>query len=180
MRRAALLILLSACASGGNSTDTITAKPQTIYAGDQSTARLEGDKPRASAMNIAAPVAVVWAAAKQAYASVGIPVAFENQPGHQLGNQNFYQSRQLGGEPMTSMVDCGNGMTGAKAASYRIYMSLFTDIKPDDKGGTLVQMTFTALGQDMSGVSSDRIPCGTTGHLEQILLDRTKAAVLLR
>ena len=59
-------------------------------------------------------------------------------------------------------------------------MSLLTDIRADDKGGTLVQMTFTALGQDLSGDSSDRIPCGTTGHLEQTLLDRTKAAVALR
>lgn len=180
MRRVALLVLLSGCASGGNSSDTISPKQATIYAGDQSTARLEADKPRASTMNIAAPVATVWAAAKQAYASVGIPVTFENQAGHQMGNQNFYKSRELGGEPMTSFVDCGSGMTGAKAASYRIYMSLFTEIRPDDKGGTLVQMTFAALGQDMTGVSSDRIPCGTTGHLEQLLLDRTKAAVLLR
>lgn len=179
MRRVALLILLSGCASAGNS-DTVTPKPATIYAGDQSTARLEADKPHASTMNLAAPVTAVWAAAKQAYASVGIPVTYENQPGHQMGNQNFYQSRQMGGEPMTSFVDCGTGMTGAKAASYRIYMSLLTEITADDKGGTLVQMTFSALGQDMTGVSSDRIPCGSTGHLEQVLLDRTKAAVVLR
>jgi hypothetical protein len=179
MRRVALLILLCGCASG-NSGETYAPKQATIYGGDASTARLEADKPRGSTMNIAAPVTVVWAAAKQAYASLGIPVTFENPSGHQMGNQNFYKSRDLGGEQMTSFVDCGNGMTGAKAATYRIYMSLLTDITTDGKGGTLVQMTFSALGQDMSGVSSDRIPCGTTGHLEQTLLDRTKAAVALR
>ncbi len=179
MRRVALLLFLAACASG-NSGETYTPKQATIYAGDASTARLDADKPRASMMNIAAPVTAVWAAAKQAYASLGIPVTFENPSGHQMGNQNFYKSREMGGESMTLFVDCGSGMIGAKAASYRIYMSLLTDIRADDKGGTLVQMTFSALGQDLSGDSSDRIPCGTTGHLEQTLLDRTKAAVALR
>jgi hypothetical protein len=81
---------------------------------------------------------------------------------------------------MTQFVDCGSGMTGQKAASYRIYMSLMTDISADGKGGTLVQTTFTALGQDVTEGSSDRIPCGTTGRLEQLVLDKIKVAVATR
>ncbi len=155
----------------------MAAKPQVIYAGDQSTARLEGDTPRASTMTLAATPTAVWAAAKQAYTSMGIPVTFENTAVHQLGNQNFYKSRELAGQQMPAFVDCGQGMDGAKAASYRIYMSLITDISADGKGGTLVQTMFTALGQDVSQGSTDRIPCGSTGHLEQLMLDRIKAGV---
>ncbi len=180
MRRVALLILLAGCASSGKSNETVTAKPQVIYGGDGSTARLEGDTPRASTMTVAATPTAAWAAAKQAYTSIGVPVTFENTAVHQLGNQNFFQARQLAGQSMTDFVDCGQGMTGAKAASYRIYMSLITDIAADGKGGTVVQTMFTALGQDMSGVSSDRIPCGSTGRLEQLVLDRVKAGLALR
>ena len=59
-------------------------------------------------------------------------------------------------------------------------MSLITNVSSDPKGGTLVQVTFSALGQDVTEGSTDRIPCGTTGHLEQLVLDRTKAAIALR
>jgi hypothetical protein len=33
------------------------------------------------------------------------------------------------------------------------------------------------MAQDVAGGSSDRIPCGTTGRLEQQLLDRVAALV---
>jgi hypothetical protein len=180
MRRVALLLLIGGCASSGNSGEAYTPKPPVIYGGDQSNARLEAEKPRASSATFAAPPTVVWTAVKQVYTSLEIPVGIENPAAHTIGNQNFYKSRTMGGEPMTAFVDCGQGMTGAKAASYRIYMSLITNVSGDAKGGTLVQVTFSALGQDVTEGSTDRIPCGSTGRLEQLVLDRTKAAMALR
>ena len=180
MRRVALLMLVGGCASSGNTGESYAPKPPVIYAGDQSTARLEGEKPRAAVASITAAPAAVWAAAKQVYVSLEIPIGIENPAAHVLGNQNFYKSRTMGGQPMTQFVDCGSGMTGAKAASYRIYMSLITEVSGDGKGGTDVRTTFTALGQDVTEGSTDRIPCGTTGRLEQLVLDRIKAAVAPR
>lgn len=180
MRRVVLLVLLAGCASGGQTGQTVTDKAPIIYGGDQSTPMMIGEKPRAAIATIAAPPAAVWTAAKQAYASLEIPLGVENPAEHQLGNTNFYKARSIGGEPMTQFVDCGSGMTGLKAASYRIYMSMVSVISADGKGGTTMQTTFTALGQDVSAGSSDRIPCGSTGRLEQLLLDRTKAAMVPR
>jgi hypothetical protein len=48
---------------------------------------------------------------------------------------------------------------------------------PDGNGGTKVQVTFVPMGQDVTGGSTDRIPCGTTGRLEQLLLDHVAALV---
>jgi hypothetical protein len=180
MRRVALLILMCGCASSGNTGEAYTPKAPVIYGGDQSTARLEGEKPRASSATIVADPKVVWAAVRQAYTSLEIPIGIDNPAAQTLGNQNFYKARTMGGEPMTAFVDCGQGMTGAKAASYRIYMSLVTNVTADGKGGTLLQVTFSALGQDVTEGSTDRIPCGSTGRIEQLVLDRTKAAVALR
>jgi hypothetical protein len=179
MRRVALLLFLCGCASSGNSGEAYTPKAAVIYAGDNSTNRLEADRPRSSVMTIAAPPATVWAAVKQVFASLEVPVSVELPAAHTLGNQNFYKTRQMAGQPMTDFVDCGPGQTGPKASSYRIYMSLLTDVSSDGKGGTLLQATFTALGQDISGISGDRITCGTTGRLEQLVLDRVKIAVAL-
>jgi hypothetical protein len=180
VRYVVLVLLACGCASSGNTAETIVQKPPTIYAGDQSMATIIGEKPRASMATIAAAPAAVWMAAKQVYASIDVPLGIENATAHILGNQNFYKARQMAGQPMTQFVDCGAGMTGQKAASYRIYMSLVTDISADGKGGTLVQTTFTALGQDVTEGSSDRIPCGTTGRLEQLVLDKIKVAVATR
>jgi hypothetical protein len=111
------------------------------------------------------------------YADWDIPLAVENTSTRQLGNQNFVKTRQVAGRSMTQLVDCGSGMTGPKAATYRIYMSLLTDVIPDGKGGTKLQTTFVPMGQDVAGGSTDRIPCGTTGRLEQMLLDQVAATV---
>lgn len=180
MRRVALLVLASGCASAGSTPEAITTKQPIIYAGPETGGVLRADQPHPSMLAIAAPPATVWAAVKQAYASIGVPVSLENPQAHQLGNQNFYKSRDLAGQPMTEFVDCGSGMTGPKAASYRIYMSLLTFVSADDKGGTVVQTTFVPMGQDISEGSTDRIPCGTTGRLEQLVLQKIKAAALIR
>ena len=78
---------------------------------------------------------------------------------------------------MTTFVDCGTGMTGPKASSYRIYISLLTDVQTDGKGGTKIQTTFVPIGQDVSGGSTDRLPCGTTGAFENFFLTRVKATL---
>jgi hypothetical protein len=175
MRRLLLLCMLGGCASSGTPViESTTPKQATIYQGEGGT--LLADRPRAAVANIAAPPATVWLAVKKVYADLEVPVTVENPSAHQIGNQNFYRSRQFAGEPMAQLVDCGSGMTGPKAASYRIYISLLTDVVTDGKGGTTMQTTFVPMGQDISGGSTDRIPCGSTGRLEQSFLARVKAA----
>jgi hypothetical protein len=178
MRRALLLLLVCGCASGGNSVETSNSTPkQAAIFSSSETGLLLAERPRASVTTIAAPPAAVWLAAKRVYADWEIPVTVENPSAHQIGNQNFYKSRQIAGKSMTDFVDCGSGMTGPKASTYRIFISLLTDVLTDGKGGTTVQVTFVPMGQDVAGGSSDRIPCGTTGRLEQFMLDRIKATV---
>ena len=175
MRRALLLLVLTGCASANPPLDESTPRQVTILAGDQNTPTLYAERPRAAVMTIAAPAAAVWLAAKKTYADFEIPLAVENPSMHQMGNSNFFKSRQLAGQPMADFVDCGSGMTGPKAASYRIYISLLTEMAADGKGGTTIQTTFVPMGQDMSGVSADRIPCGSTGRFEQYFLDHVKS-----
>lgn len=174
MRRTLLLLLLCGCASGGTiQTGEATPRQATIYT-DPESGTLMAEAPHAVATVIAAPPATVWLAAKKVYTDWDIPIAVENPAAHQIGNQNFIKSRQLAGQSMVNWVDCGSGMTGPKAASYRIYASLLTTVTPDP-GGTKLATTFTATGQDIEGGSgSDRIVCGSTGRLEQAFLEKVK------
>jgi len=177
MRRLLLLCALCGCASSGTPViESATPKQATIYQGEGGT--ILAERPRAAVATIAAPPATVWLATKKVYADLDVPLTIENPSAHQMGNQNFFKSRQFAGEPMASLVDCGSGMTGPKASTYRIYMSLLTDVVTDGKGGTTIQTTFVPMGQDISGGSTDRIPCGTTGRLEQLFLARVKAVAV--
>jgi hypothetical protein len=174
MRRAFLLLLVCGCASAGTPSTEVTSRQPTILV-DPQAGTLLGERPRAESATIAVPPAAVWAAAKKVYGALGIPLTIDDPAGHQLGNPNFYASRQFAGQPMTKLVDCGNGMTGQKAATYRIYMSLITVVQSDGGSGSLVHTTFAALGQDVSEGSTDRIACGSKGALEQLVLDRIAA-----
>jgi hypothetical protein len=179
MRRLAVLALvavLAGCASGGSAPETsnsVMARPAIFQSAETGTIR--GERPVATSIAVAATPQVVWLAAKSVYADLQIPITFESAPTGQLGNTNFWKTRQIAGESMVNIVNCGSDMTGPKAATYRIYFSLVTDIRGDGKGGSTVHATIAAYGQDMSGSSSDRIPCGSTGKLEQMILDRIKA-----
>jgi hypothetical protein len=177
MRRLCCLVVLAGCATGGAHVEGSDSAPQrqVIFQGEQG--MLMSEPARAEATVVDAPPLAVWAAVKRVYLDLEIPVTVDNPTGHQLGNTNFNKSRVLGGERMQSLVNCGNGMTGPNAASFRINMSLLTDVNPDGKGGTKLQTTLIAKGQDVTGGSSDQIPCGSTGRLELMVLNRVKAAL---
>lgn len=174
MRRALLLIALAGCATSGVPPEESVSRQPVIFTSKE-TGTLLGEKPRAATAYLPVAPATVWLAVKKAYLDLDIPVAVENPSARQIGNANFFKTRQIGGRSMTEFVDCGTGMTGPKAATYRIYMSVLTMVIPDGKGGTNVQTTFVPSGLDMSGSSSDRITCGTTGRFEQYLLERVNA-----
>jgi len=174
MRRVLLLLALGGCASASQTLSDTTPRQATILSGDKDGGTIYAERPIAATATFAAPPATVWAAAKKTYADFEIPLVLENPAAHQMGNANFFKSRQLAGRPMVEFVDCGSGMTGPKAASYRIYISLLTEMTTDGKGGTKMQTTFVPMGQDMSGSASDRIPCGTTGRFEQLFLDHVR------
>lgn len=177
MRLTLVLLLATGCATAGTMEGSdATAKAQPILTSDAGT--LSAEKPRAIGGDLPNDPGTVWVAVQKVYADLEIPIATANPASRQIGNNSFYRTRQFAGEQMATLVDCGSGMTGPKAASYRIYMSVLTDVLPDGKGGTRVQTTFVSTGQDMSGSSSDRIPCASSGRLEGKILDRVKAALV--
>ena len=176
MRRLVLVLALVGCAPAQQHSDETTPRQAAIYSSKE-TGTILGERPRAVAATIAVAPAAAWLAVKKVYTDFEIPVTVENPSARQIGNQNFYKTRQMAGRPMTDWVDCGSGMTGPKASSYRIYISLLTDVIPDGQGGARVQTTFVPMGQDMMGNSTDRIACGSTGRFEAFFLDKVKAAL---
>jgi hypothetical protein len=176
MRRLLLVDALTACASGqqsSESSDLVGSRP-VILTSDRI---LEGDRPRSSVATIDVPPAIAWPIVKRVYRAMEIDVTTDNAVTHQVGNQNFWKTRRLAGRPMSDFVDCGTGMTGRKADTYRIFMSVLTLVNPDGKGGTKLETLFVPVGQDVAGGSTDRVSCGSTGALEMMINESVRATL---
>lgn len=178
MRSVHVVFLLAgaiACASspspdpdlGGPSERTVAVDDQTVY---RTTV-----PPNAKAPIPATP-ARAFGALKQVYAELDIPAATNDPASGRVGNTNFWKTRRLSGEAMSTYLNCGESFTGAAANTYRIYISLVSSIRPDGKGGSELETAFHAQAQNMDGTSGDRIPCGSTGRLEE----RIRTTLLLK
>ena len=75
--------------------------------------------------------------------------------------------RKLGAVNLSTYFNCGDSLQGNIANTYRIYITVASEIRPDGKGGTLLETSVTGAAADMGGASSGRIQCGTTGRLEE-------------
>lgn len=185
-RRAAGIVLMvlgaAACASSGGApggapqsatpramTDAPAARRAILTDG---TGVTYSSAPPEQSRRMAMAPATVLAAARQAYAGFMIPVTLDDRVNRRVGNPDFYRVRQFLGRPMVELVDCGSGMTGPNAASFRIYMALVTRVKDAPGGASDVSVQLSATAKDLtSGTSTDLLPCGSSGKIEQRLLD---------
>ena len=179
MRRAVFLLVVCGCASAGKSppTSDTTPKQAVIYSSSGRPARYSPTAAAREHCDDRRSARVRMACREEGVCGWDIPLAVENTSTRQLGNQNFIKTRQVAGRSMTQLVDCGSGMTGPKAATYRIYMSLLTESSRRQGRHEAADDVRPPMGQDVAGGSTDRIPCGTTGRLEQLLLDQVAATV---
>jgi hypothetical protein len=127
------------------------------------------DAPATSTATLEAPPTRVWLALEATYKSLGIDLTTEDVPSHTMGNREFWKMHQLGSVRLSRLVDCGNGQTGPKADSYRVYFSVLSFVTGQPDGKTKVETQVVPGAQDVSGGSADRIPCGSTGELERLI-----------
>lgn len=174
----ALLSLLHGCASNGTVVEDAAPNPAPIYQGPE-TPTMYAEAPRSVTGSVARPVNVVRAAVRQTLVDYSIPVTLDNAATGQIGNADFYRSRQFMGRPMTEIVSCGSGITGPNAATYRIFMSIIVTAKADASGGTALAVLFQSTARDVvNGTSNDRMVCAGTGRVEQLLLERIRALAM--
>ena len=176
MRNAHLLVLIvgsAACASN-SAPDVGMPTDRTVAVDDRAVYRTTV-LPNAKA-NVAAPPSRVFEAAKLVYTELGVPAGTHDPATGRIGNTDFWKQRRLGNEPLSSYLNCGDSFTGPLANTYRIYISLLSQVRPDGKGGSELETAFHAQAQNMEGSSGDRIACGSTGRLEE----RIRKTVLLK
>ena len=171
-----VLALATSCASSGSSpAPGIVTPTERVVAADTHGAYRTTVSPTAKDHVPVAP-SRVFAALKSVYADLGVPPAIDDPTTGRLGNTDFWKTRKLGTEPISTYLNCGDSIMGPAADTYRVYISVISIVRPDGKGESELETALSAQARNMEGTTSDLVSCGTTGRLEQLirqlLLDR--------
>ena len=128
-----------------------------VIALDTIAIRTEFPAPRLEAFQVTAAVMEV---------ELKIELKIRDSTAGVVGNLELVKMRKLGRTPLSRIVSCGQGMTGANADSYRVYLALiaFVDTVPDK--GTRLSVALAASAQDLQGSAKPPVKCGSTGLLE--------------
>ena len=172
MRRFMILLGLAAsaaCASSGSSPGSGIATPSERIVATDHDVVIRTSVPPNARVTIPVHPGRALEALKVVYDQLGVPPSIYEPVTGRVGNTNFWKSRKLGDTALSSYLNCGDSLAGTIADIYRIYISLISEVRPDGKGGSQVETAFTASARNMEGTSGDRIPCGTTGRLEDLI-----------
>ena len=116
----------------------------------------------------------VWDLLPVVYQGLGIAVGTSIPDARTIGNVRLELNRVLGGRPVSTFVNCGEGPTGTPLAdSYRVTMSVLTTLVPAENGATLVQTRVNSSAANRA-VSSATVNCATTGRLEALIAERIR------
>lgn len=167
--------LLIGCASSGPKVAAPPTSPAVMFTTTETVSTMVADRPVSVTAAVAKPKPAVMSLVRQVMADYNVQLTIDDVAGGRLGNAEFYKTRQFAGKPMADLFNCGMGMTGPNAATYRIYISMIFTVVDDSPRGSLVGATVSAAARDMSsGATADRITCGSTGQLEKLALARIK------
>ena len=108
-----------------------------------------------------------------------IPVDTRDSNAGVVGNSRIIKLRSFGGAPMSRLLNCGSGMTGPNADSWRIYITVLAFVEGKGSDKSVLRVGFIAGAQDIQGASKDPVACGTTGAFEMMFADRVKKRLAL-
>jgi hypothetical protein len=115
---------------------------------------------------VTASMGETFAAVRAVYKALKIPTNYADSANGQLGTLRHRASYSLGGERLSVYFNCGQGIAGSNADTWRVDMALVTFLQPAGDGKTRIGTGIVAGAQDMSGTSTEPAMCGSMGLLE--------------
>lgn len=169
-----LLLLLAGCAPRGSAGAAPPPPTETrVQRGsDVILIRNEGGRVEAE---VGAPLLRVWEALGATYEALEIPLETIEPAQGKVASPRF-RARRIAGERMSHWVDCGGSMTGPRADSYLVRLTVTTTLRPagDDATRLLTSVDATARPADVSG---NEIHCSSKGTLGEAIAERVRARV---
>ena len=125
-----------------------------------------------------APYGKVYTAVLAAFDEMKIPLDTRDSALGVVGNLALRRSGNMSGSQLSRWLNCGMGMTGPNADSWRTYIAvaaLLDRVSTTNK--TRIRVAMVAGAQDMQGASKDAVPCASSGGIESKVLELIKKKV---
>lgn len=127
------------------------------------------DDAYAHATAVDAPVDEVWKVVPAVFRELGYPGAQASGAGYVFITPNLQiRGRLYPEEPNSKYIDCGTGITGARADSYVVWFAIVTRVRPGAEGGSIVETAIDGNARDRAH-SSNAVRCSGTGVLERAI-----------
>jgi hypothetical protein len=170
-----LLLLLAGCAAPDPDTVRLpaTRPPSVIVSGNTVEVHLPHDREIVTD-SVRATAEAAWVALHKAYEDLGIEVREVNVDALTLGNTRFLVSRRLAGVPLSRHLECGMGLLGHFADTYRIEMHIRSSVVPGEAGVVQVNTYLEAVARNPEGTSGTAISCSSTQRLEREIAARVR------
>ena len=124
-----------------------------------------------------ASAGAVFFAARQVFFELKIPVPIADSTRGYLINGRFIKLRELAGFPLSTYLNCGSGMTGPNADSFRVTMAIAAFVDGTGPNASRLRLTVLAGAESTEGVSKSAIACGTSGLLEERILKTIRSKI---
>lgn len=115
---------------------------------------------------IPASAGTVFWATRQVLFELGIPAPFADSARGYLVNGRFIKMRNLAGSPLSTYLNCGSGMTGPNADTFRVIMAVAAFMDSTGPSTSRLRITVLAGAESMEGVAKSAVACGSSGVLE--------------
>jgi len=126
---------------------------------------------------VSASMGEAFAAVRAVYTALKLPRDWADSTNGQLGTLRHRATYTLGGQRLSVYFNCGQGIAGANADTWRLNMALVTFIQPAGEGKVRLGTGVVAEAQDMSGTSTEPAMCGSMGLLESRIHKEVRAVL---
>jgi hypothetical protein len=138
--------------------------------------KIDADLVTAS-LDVGGDPARVWPALLEVFEEMKIPADEVSADLRMVRNTRFVVSRRLGGERLSTFLDCGRGATGPNANTHRLELEIVSRVRRTGPGTSRIDTELSGTGMNMEGTSNTRVLCTSTHQLEALIAAKVRALV---
>jgi hypothetical protein len=120
---------------------------------------------------LVAPLPTVWSALGEAFAAYSVKPAVNDLTIGRMGDTALVLLRKWHGHQLSQYFTCGSTMTGPRADEERIRAVMLAQLSKLPAETIAVAVHLSGISTPVTGSSSGRSMCTTTGQAEKELLD---------
>lgn len=130
-----------------------------------------------ASLEVPAEVDVAWPALLQVFEELEIRAQEVDSPTHTVRNLRWVVSRRLGGQRLSTFLDCGRSASGFNADTHRLQLEIASRVVSQGPGRSRVETQIQGIGMNMEGTSNSRVVCTSTHQLEFAIAQRVRELV---